>query len=196
VLGIDKGKKASQVSLKSHWKPPTLTPEKPNTTFADRLANVARENKRKSAIEDERDKKKARAFSAVALASALKSRSNNDNTPKPDETNNAVPVTPAEDEIADEWCKYTGFNLRTRVLPHSILKEEFKGKTTYSVSDLYRLVTPPLYEPPEYDTLDFLVTGIVAQKSSVRQTKTQENGSNYIIIKITDLKVFPILLRS
>ena len=35
------------------------------------------------------------------------------------------------------------------MLAQGVLKEEFKGKTTYSVSDLYRLVVPPLYEPPE-----------------------------------------------
>jgi len=174
VLGIDRGKKASQVSLKNPWKPPTASPTKPTTTFADRLAVAVRENKRKLAIEDTRERKKARTFSAVALASQL----------------TTTTATTARDEAGGgEWCKYTGFNLRTRVLGQGMLKEEFRGKTTYSVSDLYRLVTPPMYEPPEYDTLDFLVTGIVASKSPVRQVRGKEDGGNYLVIKITDLKV-------
>jgi len=69
------------------------------------------------------------------------------------------------------------------------LKEEFRGKTTYSITDLYRLVVPPLYDPPEYDTPDFLVTGIVASKSPIRQLKNRDEGGNYVVIKITDLKV-------
>jgi hypothetical protein len=151
--------------LKNPWKPPTSTPEKPHTTFADRLAHVTRDTKRKSNIADERERKKARTFSIVA---------------KP-------VVEPPE---RDEWCKYTGFNLRTRVVEQRVLKEEFRGKTTYSVSDLFRLVTPPSYDPPEYDTLDFLVTGVVAAKSPVRQVKGKDGG-NYLVVKITDLKVFP-----
>jgi minichromosome maintenance protein 10 len=171
VLGIDRGKKASQVSLKTPWKAPVSSPTKPTTTFADRLAVAVRDNKRKLAIEDTRERKKARTFSAVALASRL--------------------TTPAASgaEGEGEWCKYTGFNLRTRVLGQKTLKEEFRGKTTYSVSDLYRLVKPPGYEPPEYDTMDFLVTGIVASKSPVRQVRGKEDGGNYLVVKITDLKV-------
>ena len=153
VLGIDRGKKATQVSLKNPWKAPTLSPTKPQSTFADRLASVVRE------------RKKVKTFSATALASAI--------------TNNET----------EEWCKYTGFNLRTRVVSQTTLKEEFKGKTTYSITDLYRLVVPPSYDPPEYDTPDFLVTGIVASKSPVRQIKNREEGGNYLVIKITDLKV-------
>ena len=168
LLGIDQGKKASQVSLKKPWKAPTLTPEKAKTSFADRLAAVSHDTKRKVAIEDQRERKKSKTFSATALASSI-SKSN-------------------VSEETEEWCKYTGFNLRTRILAQSVLKEEFKGKTTYSISELYRLVTPPLYEAPEYDTLDFLVTGIVASKSPVRQSNTTEGG-NYLVIKLTDLKV-------
>lgn len=77
------------------------------------------------------------------------------------------------------------------MLPLSTLKDEFKGKTVYSVSDLYRLVTPPAYCMPDYDTPDFLVTGIVAQKSPIRQVKGEHRG-NYLVVKITDLKVFPL----
>jgi hypothetical protein len=194
LLGIDRGKKASEVSLKNPWKPPTTTPEKPKTTFADRLAVAARENKRKNTIQDERERKKAKSFSATALASTLSppvtktSRPNASQTVTSQRTQTAPTDTASQQQNQEEWCKYTGFNLRTRRLPQSILKEEFRGKTTYSVSDLYRLVTPPSFDPPEYDTLDFLVTGIVAQKSPVRQVKGR--GENYLVIKITDLKVF------
>jgi hypothetical protein len=174
VLGIDQGKKASQVSLKNPWKPPTTSPAKPASTFADKLACVAKETKRKADLQETRERKRAKTFSAVSLASTLR-RTNND------------------DECeTEEWCKYTGFNLRTRSLPQTVLKEEFRGKTTYSITDLYRLVVPPLYDPPEYDTPDFLVTGIVASKSPVRQLKNRDEGGNYLVIKITDLKVrFP-----
>jgi len=176
VLGIDRGKKASQVSLKNPWKPPTASPTKPPIPFADRLAHAVRENKRKISLEDHRQRKKARTFSAVAIANTLA------NAP-------ATTTEGGEGPGEGEWCKYTGFNLRTRVLEQGVLKEEFKGKTTYSVSDLYRLVVPPLYEPPEYDTLDFLVTGIVASKSPVRHVRGREDAGNYIVVKITDLKV-------
>jgi minichromosome maintenance protein 10 len=172
VLGIDKGKKASEVSLKNPWpwKPPTLSPEKPESTFADRLASVSRDTKRKNEIQEDRERKKSKTFSATAIASALTASSE-----------------------GEEWCKYTGFNLRTRVLSQTILREEFKGKTTYSVSDLYRLVVPPLYDPPDYDTPDFLVTGIVASKSPIRQIKNRDNGGNYLVVKITDLKVVSLV---
>lgn len=209
LLGIDRGKKASEVSLKNPWKPPTLTPEKPKTTFADRLSLAARENKRKSTIQDERERKKARTFSATALASTLSQPqrqsvvmtrqstipegsqtafNSRTRTTSPQATTNTSQTAQTDVSHQDEWCKYTGFNLRTRRLPQSLLKEEFRGKTTYSVSDLYRLVRPPSFDPPEYDTLDFLVTGIVAQKSPVRQVRGG-GGGNYLVVKITDLKV-------
>jgi hypothetical protein len=70
-----------------------------------------------------------------------------------------------------------------------VLREEFRGKTVFSVSDLYRLVTPPGYVLPEVETPDLLVTGIVAQKSSVRQVRGRDDGGNYMVVKITDLKV-------
>ena len=165
ILGIDRGKRASQVSLKNPWKPPTESPSKPKNTFANRLASVVRDNKRKLALQDDRERKKSRAFNTTCTLS--------------------------ESIETEEWCKYTGFNLRTRVLPQTALKDEFRGKTTYSVSELYRLVVPPLYEPPEYDTPDFLVTGVVASKSPVRQVKNREDGTNYLVIKLTDLKVLP-----
>jgi hypothetical protein len=63
------------------------------------------------------------------------------------------------------------------------------------VSDLYRLITPPAYEVPEVDTPDLLVTGIVAQKSPVRQVRGRQDGGNYMVIKITDLKVLPPYTR-
>lgn len=183
VLGIDKGKRASQVSLKNPWKPPKDSPEKPAATFADRLASVVKENKRKSSLQDLRERKKAKTFRTVTTAanSANLLQSN-----KSEEGN----TTEGKGDV-EEWCKYTGFNLRSRSLPQHILKEEFKGKTTYSITDLYRLVVPPLYDPPEYDTLDFLVTGIVSSKSAVRQMKNrgEGEGGNYIVVKITDLKV-------
>ena len=75
-----------------------------------------------------------------------------------------------------------------------VLKDEFRGKTVFSVSDLYRLVKPPGYEVPEVDTPDLLVTGIVAQKSPVRQVRGRDDGGNYMVVKITDLKVLKILL--
>ena len=218
LLGIDRGKKASEVSLKNPWKAPTATPEKPKTTFADRLAVAARENKRKSTVQEERERKKSKTFSATAIASTLahqtgslqshvsqttrsqttQSRTTQSQTTQPPTTqppttrpNPSHPPpntqTPSTSTNQEEWCKYTGFNLRTRRLPQSVLKEEFKGKTTYSISDLYRLVRPPNFDPPEYDTLDFLVTGIVAQKSPVRQVRG--SGGNYLVVKITDLKV-------
>ena len=212
LLGIDRGKKASDVSLKNPWKAPTTTPEKPKTTFADRLAVAARENKRKSTVQEERERKKTKTFSATAIASTLAnqtgsqshaSQSNQSQTTRSrttqsrttqSRTTHPIPShpppntqTPSTSTNQEEWCKYTGFNLRTRRLPQSVLKEEFKGKTTYSISDLYRLVTPPNFDPPEYDTLDFLVTGIVAQKSPVRQVRG--SGGNYLVVKITDLKV-------
>jgi len=171
LLGIDRGKKASEVSLKNPWKAPTLTPEKPKQSFADRFATTVRENKRKAEINEERERKKAKTFSATAIATALSNRNAN------------------ELSGDEEWCKYTGFNLRMRVLPQAMLKDEFRGKTTYSVSDLYRLVTPPNYDPPQYDSLDFLVTGIVTSKSSVRHVKGREDGGNYLVLKLTDLKV-------
>jgi hypothetical protein len=165
LLGIDRGKKAKDVSLKNPWKPPIQTPPRPKATFADRLANAVRDSKAKSQHQTDRDARKSKTFSATAIAAAM-----------------------TNPEGTDEWCKYTGYNLRSRVIPLTTLKEEFKGKTVYSVSDLYRLVTPPSYFAPEYDTPDFLVTGIVAQKSPIRQTKGDQGG-NYLVLKVTDLKV-------
>ena len=184
VLGIDRGKKASDVSLKNPWKAPNRTPEKPKSTFADRLANAARESKRKADIEDTRARKKAKSFSATAIASSLTAR-----TIKSESESNPNPTPPEE---TDEWCQYTRFSLRSRVLPESVLKEEFKGKTTYSISDLYKLVRPPSYDPPEYDTLDFLVTGIVAWKSGVKPVN-RESGGNFMMVTLCDLKVILLI---
>ena len=165
--------------MKNPWKPPQLTPEKPKFTFVDRLANAAKENKRKADIEETRARKKVKSFSATAIASSLNSRQVK-SEPKP--------VSTTIEEEDGEWCQYTRFTLRSRVLPERVLKEEFKGKTTYSISDLYRLVKPPSYDPPEYDTPDFLVTGIVAWKSSVK-TVQRESGGNYMMVTLCDLKV-------
>jgi hypothetical protein len=169
LLGIDRGKKASDVSLKNPWKPPTVTPPRPQSTFSERLASVVRDSKRKSAAETEREKKKSKSFSVFQH------------------------LPPENTTSDDEWCKYTGFNLRTRVLSQETLKEEFKRKTCWSISDLYRLVTPPSYNLPEIDTADFVVTGIVGSKSDIRQIRNRDDDANYLVVKITDLKV-PLFL--
>jgi hypothetical protein len=158
-----------------------LTPEKPKQSFADRLASVSKEHKRKRDVLEMKQRKRTRGFSSTAHSHV-----------KSHDTTTTITTTTSSDN--EEWCRYTGFNLRNRLLPQSVLKQEFKEKTTYSISDLYRLITPPLYELPEYDTPDFLVTGIVASKSPVRQVKGREDGGNYLVMTLTDLKVPPPLL--
>jgi minichromosome maintenance protein 10 len=171
-LGIDRGKKASEISLKAPRS--ATSPARPASSFAQKLASLTKETRRAAEIDASRARNKSKGFSPTALAAQLTAVG---------ETETIFP------EETDEWDQYTGFNLRRRILSQDTLREEIKGKTVYSVSDLYRLITPPTFAPPEYDTLDFLVPGIVASKSRVRTVKA--TSSNYLVIKLTDLKVPP-----
>ncbi|RFU35379.1 hypothetical protein B7463_g971, partial [Scytalidium lignicola] len=96
---------------------------------------------------------------------------------------NRKPIDVPEAE-ATQFEPYSSQHLSKRILPHQVVTRTLSGKKTYVVPDLLKVVKAPDYNPPEIED-DWVILGVVAWKS---EPKSKQDGSKYMIIKITDLK--------
>ncbi|KAH8808454.1 hypothetical protein F5884DRAFT_857986 [Xylogone sp. PMI_703] len=85
---------------------------------------------------------------------------------------------------ATQFEPYSSQHLSKRILPHQVVTRTFSGKKTYVVPDLLKVVKAPEYNPPEIED-DWVLLGVVAWKS---EPKSKQDGSKYLVIKVTDLK--------
>lgn len=186
LLGIDKGIRASEVSLKR----PAATKVSASAglqaitgtsssagkpqSFAERIAS-ARVELRETAEKRERIK---HARTQGFGASNDTGNSNHTSMPKKaqlrvpkisnsvgedDQQSQQTLVAESDDPTTLE--SYTGLHLRKRHLDHSSLARTFAGKEMYSLPRLLKEVVSPDYEPPACES-DYVVLGIVASKSS------------------------------
>lgn len=87
-----------------------------------------------------------------------------------------------------EWDKFSGIRISRRYIDHALLDEQFEDKELFNLPRLLSVVCPPEFNDP--DCANFVVFGIVAQKSDIRQTK---KGHKYVLFTLTDLN-YEILL--
>lgn len=87
-----------------------------------------------------------------------------------------------------EWDKFSGLRISRRYIDHGVLAEQFENKELFDLRRLLSVVCPPKFEDP--DCANFVVFGIVAQKSDIRQTK---KGHKYVLFTLTDLN-YEVLL--
>lgn len=88
-----------------------------------------------------------------------------------------------------EFDSFSGTHLSKRIIPHTTLTRTLKGKKTYKIPDLLKIVTSQNnFQLPECEE-DIVVFAILANKS---EPKTQKNGANpgskFMILTMCDLK--------
>ncbi|KAF2135904.1 uncharacterized protein K452DRAFT_280780 [Aplosporella prunicola CBS 121167] len=96
---------------------------------------------------------------------------------------------------------YSGIHLSKRSLSHNVLSRAFSGKEIYHLPRLLQTVKGPNYEPPDVEA-DYVVMGVIAQKSQPRNTKNQRkivsstedddeehgNRSKFMVLRLIDFK--------
>lgn len=87
-----------------------------------------------------------------------------------------------------EWDKFSGIRISRRYISPDLLAEQFENKELFDLRRLLSVVCPPKFEDP--DCANFVVFGIVAQKSDIRHTK---RGHKYVLFTLTDLN-YEVLL--
>ncbi|KAF2226370.1 hypothetical protein BDZ85DRAFT_305386 [Elsinoe ampelina] len=208
LLGIDKGLRADQVSLKRARPASTSgsAQQKPLPrvkSFTERLAEsrdteVQRQEKEKR-IQDAR----GRTFGlATATSSNPKTGPSQSISTAPTQqsssttrtTKSKKPMT-AEDALTYE--PFSGLHVSRRTLPSADLTTALSGKELYPLPRLLKEVKSPVYEPPDCES-DYVVFGIIASKSqpldiksgpSVRSSSPDSLSTEkkFLVLKLTDL---------
>lgn len=162
---------SSSISNSSSTNPPPG--EKKQTDFAERMTQMhttARENREKEEkLKELKDSRKSQSFSI-----AYTGRESGGDEAESDEENTGE---------KSEWEKYSGLRISRRYIEANDLETQFADKKLLTLPQLLSIVCPPAFKEPEYPS--FVVFGIIAQKSDVRQTK--KGNSKYILFTLTDL---------
>lgn len=197
-LGIDKGVKANDVSLKrarslrepvnsrTQGQAASNRPVTKAKSFGERLAESRDTDKERATKQQRSQDSKSKGFGLPrqpmlasrdhAIAETLPSKSKKD---------------------ASDPCEYSKFSLSKRHLEPSILDEALSNKVIYSIPKLLKEVTSPDYDPPDLED-DYIVTGIIASKSTPRthapthQTSTAGDPDTttrpkFMVLHLTDL---------
>lgn len=106
----------------------------------------------------------------------------------------------SSDPVESHFESFSSVHLSKRVIDHSLLSRYVSGKEIYDIPRLLQEVKSPTYDPPEVEG-DYVVFGIVAQKSQPRDRKdrnkvkgsNEERGddggrSKFMVLRLTDLK--------
>jgi minichromosome maintenance protein 10 len=217
LLGIDKGIRASDVSLKRPANTrisasaglqaitgSSVSASKPKS-FSERISD-SRIDLKETAAKRERIKN-ARSHGFGVSSHDPPTQQSSRHIPPPqfrlprsaesqkgDDQSQKTLVPDSDDPSSLE--PYTGFHLNKRHLDHSSLTRTMTGKELYSIPRLLKEVVSPEYDPPECES-DYVVLGIVASKSSPlehRTGATTKNSSDdharskFMVLKLTDLK--------
>lgn len=216
-LGIDKGLKAADVSLKNarntssaqtayakeeaHDNAPrrALTREKP-TSFAERLLASRNQDKQRSDKQVRSQESRSRSF-GVPQAMRRQEKENSEPEYQPRNTYSPVDTTKSSLQKAQSESRdhdpYSKFALSKRNLSASICNDELQDKEPFSIPRLLKEVTSPDYDQPDVSG-DYVVFGIIASKSKPRDhaethKTSSENGdqpqrSKFMVIRLTDLE--------
>lgn len=171
LLGVDKGLKAKDVSLKRP-RPPDFSQ---GPSFAEKL----------EALKEQTKKSKE---TAVKVAQLMKSRHSSFKTAYHDFSNkladknspNTATIGPNNGAVKE---KYSSLRLSSVYLDEATVDDELADKQILTIPQLYAEVCPPDFRPLTYE--NYVVLGAVAKKSQVRENKLK---SKYIVLTLTDLK--------
>jgi minichromosome maintenance protein 10 len=201
LLGIDKGLKAHNVSLKraasskaaTFRSDASISRSQSTPTVDTSIKGFGARMAESRVAENEETTKKQRIVAA---------RSKGFNLP--------ASVTKAADQRTDDDKKqsgdgaptlepYSGFHLSKQKLDHNALTRALRGKDIYSLPRLLKEVHSPKYEPPDCES-DFVVVAIVASKSAPLEKRTvaakvavggggeEATRHKFMALRLTDLK--------
>ncbi|KEQ72932.1 hypothetical protein M436DRAFT_47097 [Aureobasidium namibiae CBS 147.97] len=201
-LGIDKGLKASDVSLKRARNGSTLASkstqrttlpaeiERPKQSFSDRIAANRLSAEEQQAKHARIERNRSQGFGLAAQGRSFRPTVgfSHDDTPTSTE--------PATDSSCFE--SFSSLHLSKRLLPHTTLARALDGKEIYTLPRLLKEIKAPIYEPPDCET-DFVVLAIIAAKSTPydtrpkhKQTSSVEDDNagptKFMVMTLTDLK--------
>ncbi len=187
LLGIDKGLKAEDVSLKWPRRPSpqkhspftnsknsslkniksklssTETTNHKTLSLAEKLVNTRKQNK--AQIEEKISIKNSRVY-AFGI----------------DNFNSKEDLKTIEKETQE---KYSKLYLKSLYLPTEKIDEALKDMKILNIEKLFAKVRPPKFEQPQY--ANFTVLGIIAQKSEPRETSNKKG--KFMKITLTDLSI-------
>lgn len=208
VLGIDKGLRAADVSLKrapSKKQEGYLRRTESRLTFNERLAAARSDESSRLERQQKLQQLRRTAFS-VGKQEMEDYKTKAVDVPqqpfKPREYTRdeilsganepeAKSATPSETSASsDGFEPYSGLHLSKRILPHSVLTRAIMGMKTYLIKDLLRNVKAPQWSLPDEEN-DIVVFAIIAGKSDARSHlprpgKPKEQGK-YMVITLVDL---------
>lgn len=180
ILGVDKGLRAEDVSLKPkpkpkpHPGPSTVQQQSTSKTlvgpsFSDRL--ITQRKVLQSKLEETQTIKSKRLPTFSLSCNVGKAH---EEQPESEER-----VSQDENYIYE---KYTKFRLTKRYLDEERAEKEFEDKEILGLKKLFAVISPPDFETPRYP--NFIVMGIIARKSEIKQNKLNHK---YVMITLTDL---------
>uniref|UniRef100_A0A060T218 ARAD1C21538p n=1 Tax=Blastobotrys adeninivorans TaxID=409370 RepID=A0A060T218_BLAAD len=163
-----------QESTSARGVPKNFNLNRPNAkqgpNFNDRMIKWKKEKDNAAAIEKRRQELRIPGFSIEYAAHSSSAESKDSSRPSSSRLK----------EIGKE--QYSQLALSQQYIDPGKVKQEFEGKSVLSVRQLLSLVRPPKFEPPPDP--NFVVIGVVAQKSEV---KVNKQGGSYYIFTLTDL---------
>ncbi|KAK0707485.1 hypothetical protein B0H67DRAFT_602802 [Lasiosphaeris hirsuta] len=203
VLGIDKGLRATDVSLKRvpgpRKTPSILEAEEPRPmSFNERLASARGEEASRQEMLQRIQKARSKAFSiGKDEMEEFKSKaldipeepympqqfSRNDVLSSlevaagdPQQQSTTAPPTTGSTEISEaSFESYSGLHLSKRILPHKVVARAITGKKSYVLKDLLRHVKAPEWCLPDVES-DIVVFAIIASKSDPRSHRPGPGG--------------------
>lgn len=204
-LGIDKGVKATDVSLgrarstndissasnsrdQRHRKPLEKI-----SSFSERAAQLREADGAKSLKYQRSQEVRSKGFGVKRTQ------------PTPNDHDvDARPEKPTTDDIPADLDEYSKLHLSRRLLDRKVLDEAFDSKVIYSIPRLLKEVVAPDYDPPDIED-DYVVLGVIASKSTPRNhapthhtTASADTGdtssaggsqrSKFMVLRLTDLQ--------
>ena len=212
-LGIDKGLKAADISLK-HVKENlsartgarvrSQDRTKPNEqkckSYAERLVATRGHDRQR---EDKQQRSRAEQSRSFGVRKVSDHSQKENNSPDSVLNKDATAASDHENSAKLNQClstaydKHSGFELSKRLLECSVLDEALQEKEIYSIPHLLKEVTAPQYDPSDVPG-DYVVFGIIASKSKPRdhaqtpktssENDTHRQRSKFMVLRLTDLE--------
>ncbi|KAF1932601.1 uncharacterized protein M421DRAFT_53311 [Didymella exigua CBS 183.55] len=200
LLGIDKGLRASEVSLKRPGPPRTNGLVRSNTTgslgtpriksFSERIAESRSKEKQREANEHAHEERRARGFGHANVAGLKRerppssrgssftsdagARSSSTDTPQIRSSFTGMPppgMAQRNDSFdGPSFESLSGLHLKSREMQHSVVTRTLEGKTVFTIPQLLKTVKAPDYDPPDWEN-DYVVMGVICSKSTPRDTQ-------------------------
>ncbi|KEQ65642.1 uncharacterized protein M437DRAFT_41834 [Aureobasidium melanogenum CBS 110374] len=204
-LGIDKGLKAADVSLKRARNGSTLStkntarttlpaePERPKQSFSERIAANRLSAEQQQAKYERIEKARSQGFGLAAQATPRATKETTQSRPQlsrtqSDRTTRQLPTESSTGSFSrsiptssasQSPFLFSSLHLSKRKLPHTTLARALDGKEVYTLPRLLKEVVAPIYEPPSCET-DFVVLAVIASKSSPFDTRPKHKQTSSV----------------